>query len=749
MMAGMSVGLPVEELACEEDANSCSDPTNERGLFQKTRKIQNHMQLVTEEKPMPLSKKDWANSLGPKLDYRQMNQGELGDCYFLAALVSIAYKHPEILENMFVNAALLQGKHPVFSTQWLINGKKSIVATNDQVPVDPRRKAPWFGKGKNGAFWPPMLEKAWAKIFGKYKTIEGGHEMEVFKAITQAPLEEVSHKKVAKKGLKEVYWKKLMEWTKNEYPMGAGSVPNNNGVTKGHAYSILEAIEGDAKYPRKLKMFNPWGSDRYRGDIPNQDNTDGMFEITFEEFLESFSDARAALVRRGAVISSTTLSLQTQSKIVLQFDMENDQPFDVQFEWPNARFISRSCEVADPNFVVAVAKEDSLTDYKLMVKPSLGASNARASFKGGAGKYLVFVNADFPYTKSWLKEFVINVYGPPTQLVLSKQFQSPIDLLFKMQNLCETVTVPGQGEYKLDEKTKMWGMPIFRATVEDGRKGKVVAFMPRMQKTKRDGDTTNYRYGGPNDWVLSTGDSESQVYALAKVSCSQSLLQLDENEPMEPELLPQSIMEIAASGTDDLDVEGICGKYVDRFPRLGKASTIASSGKDEEFPESMASIAKEGTNCGDAARNIFESCAKYNNWVSIAALRKPGPVLPPTTRAPEPPTTQAPEAPTVPPTSPPTVPSTRAPEPPPVTTPPAQGTRIVELGSSKTDKKCVNIGDMFCTVLDPPCEGKTTDEYGIEDYCYKYFLEGDNLESACVSLSGGWKKNVKLSCEKY
>merc|ERR1719510_666277 len=147
----------------------------------------------------------------------------------------------------------------------------------------------------------------------------------------------------------------------------------------------------------------------------------------------------------------------------------------------------------------------------------------------------------------------------------------------------------------------------------------------------------------------------------------------------------------------------------------------------------MASIAKEGANCGDAARNIFESCAKYDNWVSIAALRKPGPVGPP---GPKP----APR-----PTPPP---ATRAPEPAPVPTPPADGKQIVELGSSKTDKKCVNIGEMFCTVVDPPCEGKTMNEYGFEDTCYEYFMEGDDWDRACVKLSGGWNKKVKLSCEK-
>jgi len=115
----------------------------------------------------------------------------------------------------------------------------------------------------------------------------------------------------------------------------------------------------------------------------------------------------------------------------------------------------------------------------------------------------------------------------------------------------------------------------------------------------------------------------------------------------------------------------------------------------------------------------------------------PVPTAPPATQAPEPATPS------------PTVPSTSAPEPTPVPAPPAQGKQIIELGSSSKDKKCVHIGDLVCEVLNPPCEGKTTDEYGFESNCYDYFMEGDNWDRACVSLSGGWKKNVTLSCEKY
>merc|ERR1712008_136485 len=71
----------------------------------------------------------------------------------------------------------------VFTTQWLINGRKTTVATNDQLPFT------LMSRGKKGSYWPSMLEKAWAKIFANYKIMEAGFMENAFKAITQAPVE--------------------------------------------------------------------------------------------------------------------------------------------------------------------------------------------------------------------------------------------------------------------------------------------------------------------------------------------------------------------------------------------------------------------------------------------------------------------------------------------------------------------------------------------------------------------------------
>jgi len=328
-----------------------------------------------------------------------------------------------------------------------------------------------------------MLEKAWAKIFGDYKTTEGGWVVEVFKAITQAPVEVLDHSMIlAGHVSKDEYWQALLKWSQNKFPMGTdtGGGKNKIGVVSGHAFAVLEASQHGGKHPQRLKIYNPHGKDGYNGVLPNEDKGDGTFDVTLDEFVENFNSITAAQVHEGYLVSDIVLSRETQSTTVLEFEIDNDKPFVVQLEWPSWRFISSKCQVADPVFTAAVAKMDSLADAVLMTNGSVLSTNARAGMPGGAGKYVVFVNARFPFTKSWLKDFVVNVYGPSTQLARSSQYSNAIDLFLEMQGLCRTIMVPGTGrlvgqaaaEYTLDEDTEVNGMPVFRGFTKD--KGKEI-----------------------------------------------------------------------------------------------------------------------------------------------------------------------------------------------------------------------------------------------------------------------------------
>jgi len=639
------LGTQVEP-ECGPDTLTCANSQDDRGLIQKASKAHTHQDGQTLT---PLSSAEWEKALGPEIDFRQMRQGKLGDCYFLAVLASIAYNHKGLLRNMFTSGSLLQGPHPVYTTEWLINGKKATVATNDKLPVDKAWKEPFFANGKEGTFWIEMLEKAFAKIFGDYKTIEAGLPSEAFKAVTQAPVDTKIHTALRQNQVaKQQYWQSLLQWSSKKFPMAAGTGNNNRiGIYSGHAYAVLEASEQGGK--QVVKIYNPHGADKYSGVLPNQNKGDGLFSVTYDEFVDNFELSSVAKVETGSVVSALALSRATQSRIALEFDMKTNQPFAVQLEWPNSKFLKgKNCQVPNPTFIVAVAKKDKLTDYTLMTRKQTFMTNARADMPGGAGKYVIFVNVDFPYAKDWLKEFVVNVYGPPTQLLPSTQYSSPMDLFLTMHGLCKTILVPNTGPYQgdsgtytLDESQTLNGMPAF---VGD----------PYGQQPIYEGYAIIVWYGGK--WQVAqdmNGAKQGYFYSafagIPGATCSESLLQeeappgetgdrvtaealglspeqlvLEEEQEGQEEqgILTENGMDMANIGSTDLDgASNSCGNMVERLSKLGEGSAIATSGKDPEFPANLKSIAAPGTNCGDTAAGINEPCTKFNHWESLSVVK--------------------------------------------------------------------------------------------------------------------------------
>jgi len=124
----------------------------------------------------------------------------------------------------------------------------------------------------------------------------------------------------------------------------------------------------------------------------------------------------------------------------------------------------------------------------------------------------------------------------------------------------------------------------------------------------------------------------SKKLKFSGAKCSASLLQLGEDHSTDDAALAEAVAEahmeekLLAFDEHDEDLSDgdlkRCGKGVERLSKLGRGSSIASTGKDEAFPASMESIATKGSKCGDSAANIKKSCAKFNHWMSLAEIKK-------------------------------------------------------------------------------------------------------------------------------
>jgi len=105
--------------------------------------------------------------------YLDINQGQVGDCFFLAALAETAFNDPSLIERMIQP---LGGG--VYSVDFQVGGDDDFVTVNDELPVySAGYSAP---DGSDLAFdsstslWSPLIEKAYAQLVEQTGVEAGG-----------------------------------------------------------------------------------------------------------------------------------------------------------------------------------------------------------------------------------------------------------------------------------------------------------------------------------------------------------------------------------------------------------------------------------------------------------------------------------------------------------------------------------------------------------------------------------------------
>lgn len=114
-----------------------------------------------------------------KFGPEDLRQGNLGDGYLIAALISLTtIRNGQIIKDAFITKK--DNSRNVYIVRWLIDGKPRMVAVDDWIPGTDG--IPMGSRlGTNNAFWPLIIEKAWAKIYGSYSLIQGGEVIKKLK----------------------------------------------------------------------------------------------------------------------------------------------------------------------------------------------------------------------------------------------------------------------------------------------------------------------------------------------------------------------------------------------------------------------------------------------------------------------------------------------------------------------------------------------------------------------------------------
>ena len=113
-----------------------------------------------------------------KRDRFDINQGEIGDCWFLAALANLAEDDDAFQRVVPGGQGFDKGSYcGMFRFRFFRFGEWVEVVIDDKLPTR-NGKLIYLKAKDDNEFWSPLLEKAYAKLYGSYKALEGGLTIE-------------------------------------------------------------------------------------------------------------------------------------------------------------------------------------------------------------------------------------------------------------------------------------------------------------------------------------------------------------------------------------------------------------------------------------------------------------------------------------------------------------------------------------------------------------------------------------------
>jgi hypothetical protein len=265
--------------------------------------------------------KEWFDKGDYFEDVAEVNdpiQGALGDCYFIAALSSVAWARPYVIVNMVRPSGWGNEDNPIHQINFYKDGVGSAqpVEVSEKVPVVKNSHSWVYARSLDSTeIWPAVMEKAYAKWrtnnttdYPSYPPIAGGDPVmacaqlingkRTYKGNSGTSANDLWNF-VRSNSLSRRTVNPMVAWTYSSQP--AGTDYASARVVANHAYSVLGwDYFNNEKY---IVLRNPWGTHHatldtrtgtwyahqmsYWARVPL--NTNGVFSMKVATFKKYFA----------------------------------------------------------------------------------------------------------------------------------------------------------------------------------------------------------------------------------------------------------------------------------------------------------------------------------------------------------------------------------------------------------------------------------------------------------------------------